>query len=266
MHGIRKEHENLLLQVKGLTKQFGGVKAQDNVSFGVEQGSVLGLIGPNGAGKTTLFNMITGVCVQDKGEILFNGHAIESMPVHKRVAAGIARTFQNVELFPGMTVLENVLVGMHVRLKSGFWGAIIRSPRVVKEERIAREKALEILEFTGLLSYADRIACDLPVGRQKTAEIARALATDPLLILLDEPAAGLNRIETQALGALICRIKEQGITLMLVEHDMGLAMEVCDKILVLDRGEAIALATPQQITNDQKVMDAYLGEEFQCLN
>jgi len=160
MHGIRKEHENLLLQVTGLTKQFGGVRAQDNVSFGVEQGSVLGLIGPNGAGKTTLFNMITGVCVPDKGEILFDGRSIISLPVHERVTAGIARTFQNVELFPGMTVLENLRVGMHVRLKSGFWGAVIRSPRVVKEERQAREKALSILEFTGLLSYADRQAVD----------------------------------------------------------------------------------------------------------
>ena len=195
-----------------------------------------------------------------------NGRPVNGLPVHERVAAGIARTFQNVELFPGMTVLENVLVGMHVRLKSGFWGAVLGLPRVKKEEGMAREKALAILEFTGLLAHADRPAEDLPVGRQKMAEIARALATDPKLILLDEPAAGLNRVESTALGELIRKIKERGITLMLVEHDMGLAMEVCDKILVLDRGEAIAFATPQQITNDRKVMDAYLGEEFQCLN
>ncbi|MCP4117015.1 MAG: ABC transporter ATP-binding protein [Desulfobacteraceae bacterium] len=266
MDALKREHDNLLLQVRGLTKQFGGVRAQDNVSFEVEQGGVLGLIGPNGAGKTTLFNMITGVYAPDKGEILLNGRSINALPVHKRVEAGIARTFQNVELFPGMTVLENVLVGMHVRLASGFWGAVLRLPRVVKEERAAREKALAILEFTGLLPHADRPAGDLPVGRQKTAEIARALAADPKLMLLDEPAAGLNRVESTALGELIRKIKDRGITLMLVEHDMGLAMDVCDKILVLDRGEAIAFATPQQITNDRKVMDAYLGEEFQCLN
>jgi len=266
MDAIRKEHDTPLLQVEGLTKYFGGVKAQEDISFGVERGTILGLIGPNGAGKTTLFNMITGAYAPDRGEIFLNGRALGAMPVHERVVAGIARTFQNVELFPGMTVLENVLVGMHVRLKSGFWGGVLRLPKVVQEEKQARKDALGILEFTELLSYAERPAGDLPVGRQKIAEIARALASDPVLILLDEPAAGLNRVETRALGKLICRIKERGITLILVEHDMGLAMEVCDNILVLDRGEAIAFGTPLEVRNNRRVMDAYLGEDFQCLN
>lgn len=258
----KKEHENLLLQVKGLTKKFGGVKAQDNVSFGVETGTVLGLIGPNGAGKTTLFNMITGVYAPDRGDIVFNGKSISALPVHKRVAQGITRTFQNVELFSGMSVLENVLVGMHVRLSGGFWSSVIRPPSFIRQEKAARDKAIEILEFAGLAPYAHRPAGDLPVGRQKMTEIARALASDPLLMLLDEPAAGLNRVETTALGILINRIKEKGITLILVEHDMGLTMEVSDNVLVLDRGEAIAFGTPKEIMNNTLVMEAYLGEEF----
>ena len=255
----KKGHDDRLLKVQGLTKNFGGVKAQDNVSFEVETGSVLGLIGPNGAGKTTLFNLITGVYASDRGDIVFNGQSIAQLPVHQRVTRGITRTFQNVELFSGMSVLENVMVGMHVRLFGGFWSAVIRPPSFVRQEQAARDKALEILEFTGLASYAARPAGDLPVGRQKMAEIARALASDPLLMLLDEPAAGLNRVETSALGDLINRIKQRGITLMLVEHDMGLTMEVSDNVLVLDQGGVIAFDTPREIMNNALVMEAYLG-------
>ena len=249
-----------MLEVCSLTKKFGGVTAQDNISFSIEPGIVCGLIGPNGAGKTTLFNMITGIYKPDSGRVLFNGKPTRKMAVYQLVKAGIARTFQHVELFGSMTLLENVLVGMHVRTKSGFWGAVTRLPWVVKEERQAREKALELLEFTGLSDYAHRPAGDLPVGRQKMAEIARALASDPQLLLLDEPAAGLNAVETDALGRLIQKVKKKGITMMLVEHDMSLAMGISDKIIVLDRGKKLAEGTPREIQNNQAVMEAYLGQ------
>jgi len=249
-----------MLEVRGLTKMFGGVTAQDNISFSIEPGIVCGLIGPNGAGKTTLFNLITGIYKPDYGEVLFNGKPTRKMAVHQLVRAGIARTFQHVELFGSMTLLENVLVGMHVRTKSGFWGAVTRLPWVMKEERKGREKALELLEFTGLGDYAHRPAGDLPVGRQKMAEIARALASEPKLLLLDEPAAGLNAVETEALGRLIQRVKKREVTMMLVEHDMSLAMGISDKVIVLDRGKKLAEGTPREVQNNQAVMEAYLGQ------
>jgi branched-chain amino acid transport system ATP-binding protein len=253
-------HGHDMLKVHHLTKMFGGVTAQDNISFSIEPGIVCGLIGPNGAGKTTLFNMITGIYRPDSGEVLFNGKSTRKMAVHQLVRAGIARTFQHVELFGSMTLLENVLVGMHVRTKSGFWGAVTRLPWVIKEERQAREKARDLLEFTGLGNYAHRPAGDLPVGRQKMAEIARALASEPKLLLLDEPAAGLNAVETEALGRLIQRVKKRGVTMMLVEHDMSLAMGISDKIIVLDRGKKLAEGTPREVQNNQAVMEAYLGQ------
>ena len=249
-----------MLMVRSLTKTFGGVVAQDNISFSIEPGIVCGLIGPNGAGKTTLFNMITGIYRPDSGEVLFNGKPTRNMAVYQLVKAGIARTFQHVELFSSMTLLENVLVGMHVRTKSGFWGAITRMPWVMKEERQARDRAMALLEFTGLEAHARRPAGDLPVGRQKMAEIARALASDPRLLLLDEPAAGLNPVETEALGRLIQKVKKKGVTMMLVEHDMSLAMGISDKIIVLDRGKKLAEGTPREIQNNQAVMEAYLGQ------
>lgn len=249
-----------ILKVKGLTKMFGGVKAQDNISFSIERGIVCGLIGPNGAGKTTLFNMITGIYPPDEGEILFLGRPTRNIPVHKLVKAGIARTFQHVELFSSMTLLENVLVGMHVRTRSGFWGAVTRMPWVHREEKLAKERAETLLEFTGLTAYANRPAGDLPVGRQKMAEIARALASQPELLLLDEPAAGLNAVETEALGHLIQKVKLRGVTMMLVEHDMSLAMGISDKVIVLDRGKKLAEGTPREVQNNQDVMEAYLGQ------
>ncbi len=255
----KKETENLL-EVTNLTKRFGGVVAQDNISFSIEPGIVCGLIGPNGAGKTTLFNMITGIYRPDGGSVMFNGKNTRKMAVHRIVAAGIARTFQHVELFASMTLLENVLVGMHVRTRSGFWGAVTRMPWVKKEERLAREKAKQLLDFTGLLDWADKPAGDLPVGRQKTAEIARALASDPRLLLLDEPAAGLNAVETESLGRLIEQVKKRGVTMMLVEHDMSLAMGISDKIIVLDQGKKLAEGTPREIQNNEAVMSAYLGQ------
>ncbi|GAB6143083.1 ABC transporter ATP-binding protein [Desulfocicer niacini] len=254
------DNARAMLEVRSLTKRFGGVTAQDNISFSIEPGIVCGLIGPNGAGKTTLFNMITGIYKPDSGQVIFNGRPTRKMAVYQLVKAGIARTFQHVELFGSMTLLENVLVGMHVRTKSGFWGAVTRLPWVVKEEKDAREKAFELLEFTGLSPYAHRPAGDLPVGRQKMAEIARALASDPRLLLLDEPAAGLNAVETDALGRLIEKVKKKGITMMLVEHDMSLAMGISDKLIVLDRGSKLAEGTPREIQNNQAVMEAYLGQ------
>lgn len=248
-----------ILAVESLTKMFGGVKAQDDISFTIEPGIVCGLIGPNGAGKTTLFNLITGIYSPDGGKVVFNGKNIQKMAIHQLVSAGIARTFQHVELFGSMTLLENVLVGMHVRTKSGFWGAVTRPPWVIREEKMAVEKGMTLLEFTGLVDYAHHPAEDLPVGRQKTAEIARALASDPLLLLLDEPAAGLNAVETEALGELIKRVKKRGVTMMLVEHDMNLAMGICDKLIVLDQGRKLAEGTPREIQNNEAVMAAYLG-------
>lgn len=255
-----RKTDSSILTVEALTKMFGGVKAQDNISFSIEPGIVCGLIGPNGAGKTTLFNMITGIYRPDAGRIVFNGKDTRKMAVHQLVRAGIARTFQHVELFASMSLLENVLVGMHVRTKAGFWGAVTRLPWVKKEEKQAKEKAEELLEFTGLLDFADKPAGDLPVGLQKTAEIARALASDPLLLLLDEPAAGLNAVETEQLGNLIRQVKEKGVTMILVEHDMSLAMGISDKVVVLDQGRMLAQGTPREIQNNEAVMAAYLGQ------
>jgi branched-chain amino acid transport system ATP-binding protein len=254
------QHNEPILAVHSLTKMFGGVKAQNDISFSIEPGIVCGLIGPNGAGKTTLFNLITGIYSPDKGRIVFNGKDTRKMAVHQLVRAGIARTFQHVELFKSMTLLENVLVGMHVRTRSGFWGAVTRMPWVRREEREAVEKAEALLEFTGLIDYAHQPAADLPVGRQKTAEIARALASDPLLLLLDEPAAGLNAVETEELGKLIERVRQRKVTMMLVEHDMSLAMGICDKLIVLDQGTKLAEGTPREIQNNEAVMTAYLGQ------
>lgn len=254
------QHSEPILAVRALTKMFGGVKAQDDISFAIEPGIVCGLIGPNGAGKTTLFNLITGIYPPDGGQVVFNGKDTRKMAVHQLVSAGIARTFQHVELFGSMTLLENVLVGMHVRTRSGFWGAVTRLPWVLREEKEAVAKAEAIIEFTGLSDYARHPAGELPVGRQKTAEIARALASDPLLLLLDEPAAGLNAVETEALGELIEQVKKRGVTMMLVEHDMSLAMGVCDKIIVLDQGRKLAEGPPREIQNNQAVMAAYLGQ------
>lgn len=248
-----------ILEVQDLTKMFGGVTAQDHINFSIEKGIVCGLIGPNGAGKTTLFNMITGIYRPDAGKVVFNGKDITKTPVHRLVKEGVARTFQHVELFSSMTLLENIMVGMHVRTKAGFWAAVTRMPAMKREERQSRRRAEELLEFTGLSSDAHKMASDLPAGRQKTAQIARALASDPLLLLLDEPAAGLNPVETHALGKLILKMKQSGITMMLVEHDMSLVMGMSDKVVVLDQGKKLAEGTPRQIQSNEAVMSAYLG-------
>lgn len=261
MSAQKKEMDSpeAILAVEGLSKSFGGVKAQQDVSFSLAEGSVTGLIGPNGAGKTTLFNLITGAYLADSGDIRFLGKPIIGRKLHEVVSLGIARTFQNVELFGSMTALENVLVGRHVRTGAGLLGAIFRPPKAVAEERAAKAKAIELLSFVGLSEHAETPSGDLPFGWQRLLEIARALASDPKLILLDEPAAGLNAVETAALGELIGKIKGMGITVLLVEHDMELTMGISDRIVVLDRGRKIAEGTPREVQNDKAVMAAYLG-------
>lgn len=251
----------LLLKVDALCKSFGGIQALCDVSFEVSAGSIYAVIGPNGAGKTTLFNTITGIYPPEDGRIYYDGRAVEGKQVHDLVKRGIARTFQNVELFESMTVLENVLVGQHVRTRCGFWGAICRWPWVYKEERAAHERAMELLKFVGLEAVVENPSADLPFGWQRFLEIARALAAKPRLLLLDEPASGLNAVETEQLAKLLQEIRDQGITLLLVEHDMTLTMAISDRILVLNQGKKLAEGTPREIQADEAVIAAYLGRE-----
>ncbi len=249
-----------LLAIDSISKAFGGVQAIDTVSFALSPESITGLIGPNGAGKTTLFNLVTGIFPPDSGDIRFRGESISGKAVHELVGMGLGRTFQNVELFSSMSVLENVLVGLHTRTSCGIIGSVFRTPRLVKEERRARERALELLDFVGLADLAHQRSSDLPFGWQRLLELARALASKPDLLLLDEPAAGLNMGETDTLGELIESIRKHGITVLLVEHDMALTMKTCDRIVVLDRGKKIAEGPPRTIQSDEAVMAAYLGK------
>jgi branched-chain amino acid transport system ATP-binding protein len=248
-----------LLQIKAVSKAFGGVQALSDITFSLPPGSITGLIGPNGAGKTTLFNLISGVFPVDKGTIVFNENSIKNKKPHQLVELGISRTFQNVELFESMTVLENILVGQHTRTQCGMWGSILRFPWVVAEEKKAHDFAMELLNFVGLNGRADKTSGDLPFGWQRLLEIARALASAPKLLLLDEPAAGLNIVETMQLGDLIKKIRKQGITVLLVEHDMSLTMEISDWIVVLDQGKKIAEGSPRTVQADEAVIAAYLG-------
>jgi branched-chain amino acid transport system ATP-binding protein len=250
-----------LLKVESVSKSFGGLQALNDVSFEVAPATIHAVIGPNGAGKTTLFNIITGFYASDRGRIIFNQEEIQGKAVHRLVALGIARTFQNVELFGSLSVLENVLVGEHVRTRCGFVGAIGRWPWVKREEKQARERAMELLKFFGLEDVAHHKSVDLPFGWQRFLEIARALATQPSVLLLDEPASGLNAVETERLGELLGRIRERGVTLLLVEHDMSLTMAVSDKILVLHQGKRLAEGTPREIQENEAVISAYLGKE-----
>jgi branched-chain amino acid transport system ATP-binding protein len=248
-----------LLRVESNAKSFGGIQALYNVTFDVSSGVIHAVIGPNGAGKTTLFNIITGVYEPEDGQIFYANTELQGKRIHELVAQGIARTFQNVELFGSMTVLENVLVGRHVRMSCGFLGAIVRWPWVRKEDQEARDYARELLQFVGLESVADQRSTDLPFGWQRFLEIARALATQPRLLLLDEPASGLNAVETQQLGELLQQIRSRGITLLLVEHDMDLTMSISDKIVVLHQGQKLAEGTPREIQSNDAVINAYLG-------
>ena len=248
-----------LLKVHQVSKAFGGVQALDDVSFEFDAGLIMGLIGPNGAGKTTLFNVITGAYVADTGKIFLDGTPIRGRRIQEIVRLGISRTFQNVELFESMSVIENIMVGRHVRTRSGFWGAVARTPAGRREERALRDRALALLDFVGLTAQAEQRSGDLPFGWQRLLEIGRALASDPKILLLDEPAAGLNAVETDRLGELIRNIRDLGVTIMLVEHDMSLTMNVCDRIIVLDQGRMLAEGPPREIQSNKAVMAAYLG-------
>jgi branched-chain amino acid transport system ATP-binding protein len=252
-----------LLMAENVSKAFGGVQALSNVSFKLNPATITGLIGPNGAGKTTLFNLITGIFPADTGDIIFNGSNTRNKKVHELVSDGIARTFQNVELFESMTVLENVLVGQHARTHCGLWGSIFRFPWVSQEEARATQIASDLLDFIGLKEYAPRKSGDLAFGWQRLLELARALASRPKLLLLDEPAAGLNMVETFQLGDLIRKVRDQGIAILLVEHDMSLTMEISDSIIVLDQGKKIAEGPPRSIQENEAVMKAYLGTSSQ---
>jgi len=249
-----------LVEVKNLTIKFGGLVALDDVSFTIKRGEILGLIGPNGAGKTTCFNAMTGVYKPTSGQVLLEGHVLNGMKQHKITRAGLARTFQNIRLFGEMTALENVAVGLDARSKTSVVGALLRLPRHIREEKAAIERGMALLEFVGIAQDAGSLARNLSYGSQRRLEIARALATDPKLLCLDEPAAGFNPAEKEELMALIRTIRDDGYTVLLIEHDMKLVMGVTDRIVVLEFGKKIADDVPRVIREDPKVVSAYLGE------
>lgn len=253
-----------LLEISNLDKSFGGLTAVLDFNFALQSNELIGLIGPNGAGKTTVFNLITGVYKPDQGEICFNGENIAGLHPYTICARGIARTFQNIRLFKDLSVLDNVKIAFHKDVPYGFFNAILRTPNFFAGEKEIEEKALNFLDIFELTSKKDEIARNLPYGEQRRLEIARAMATNPTLLILDEPAAGMNPQETQQLMELIQWIREKfNLTILLIEHDMSLVMGVCERIYVLDYGQVIAQGKPEEIRNNKKVIQAYLGEEVE---
>jgi len=256
----RSRKDQALLRVHNVGVRFGGIVALDDVSFDVARNCIVGLIGPNGAGKTTLFNCVSRLYRCDCGDIVFDGRSLLCVPRHRIAALGIGRTFQNLALFGTMTVLENVMIGHHCRIRSGFLSNALRLPRVGRDESAATDKARALVEFLGLKAVAGARVSDLPVGTQKRVELARALASDPTLLLLDEPASGLNHEEVGVLGAVIRDIRDRlGVTILLVEHHMNLVMSISDRVVALDFGRKIAEGTPDEVRAHPEVIQAYLG-------
>ena len=249
-----------MLRFEGITQVFGGLTALDNISFTVKKGEITGVIGPNGAGKTTLFNIVSGIYNQTAGSVFLGDRNVSGFPPEKLATMGMVRTFQNIELFGQMSVVENVMVGLHTRSTSGIFSCAFKLPGHLKEERAIRERAMHWLDFTGITDLSQADASSLPFGKGRLLEIARAMALEPRIILMDEPAAGLNSRETVELAALIRKIRETGVTVVLVEHDMELVMDVCDSILVLNLGRKLAEGTPRAIQENPAVIAAYLGE------
>lgn len=250
-----------MLSVRDLTRSFGGLVAVNGVSFDIYPGEIYGLIGPNGAGKTTVLNILSGLLPPSSGTITFQGQRIERLPAHRIARLGVARTYQNIRLFAAMNVLQNVVVGQHSRMQGTLAERLVFSPRVRREEEAARQKALALLESVELASVAEEPASALAYGNQRRLELVRALASDPRLLLLDEPAAGMNAAESQVLGTRLRSLADQGLTLLVIEHDVALVMSLCDRIGVLNFGNLIAQGTPEEIAANPEVIEAYLGAE-----